>query len=196
LQFTTKLRSNKIYYIINPPANWETGSVSQKPKQKFTVETNDEIQQDLNKFRKQLEKEKQRPVTNQEIFDKLLNQTLEDQKPTNKTLTPEHKKHLKHKHKEICTFPNRNKTIDYFHHTNRKALTPKPTNIVPLCKEYHQIARNGTILNIRFAVFNHPIHKLIAYSSNGDSPLCVLDYPINKLIACTSNPTASLLVPR
>jgi len=131
----------------------KTGSLSQKPKQKFTVEMNNEMQQNLNKFKKQLEKEKQRPVTNQEILQHLLNKVAKPEEPTepprpnNKTLTPKHKKNLKHKHKGICAFPNCNKAIDHFHHTNRKALNPKPQNIVPLCKEHHQIAHTGTIPN-------------------------------------------------
>lgn len=103
----------------------------------------------FNRAKQQLQKKLHRSVTNEEVF--LAN--LPDQqpipaeapRPNNKTLTPKHKKYLSYLYRGICSHPNCHKAIQEFHHPSYQAIQPhKHDNVVPFCKEHHQIAHLST----------------------------------------------------
>lgn len=92
------------------------------------------------------------------------------------------KNYVIEKYHGLCAFPGCNKEFDELHHTYRFSLTGvhDPDQIVPLCKQHHDLAHHGLIENeskspdkwqVRaFAQIDHPkyqIDKFVQKCRNG-----------------------------
>jgi len=128
-----------------------------KNPSKFIAESNDDLEQKLNKIKHKLSKEKGHFVTNKDLLEYLVG--LEENKNPrtaskpqkqeyprankNKTLTKKHKEHVKAQNNNICSHPNCNKVATEIHHNDYQSLNQnnpdRHRNIIPLCKLHHQI---------------------------------------------------------
>lgn len=121
-----------------------------KNKKTFTIQIEDEVEFELRKFKKILEKEKKEPVDWNFALKEMAKRALKDEGSKQKQVRvskqkvnisryiPAKNRHdLEQKYHGHCAYTGCNKPAEHIHHKDGFAAARNHENIIPLCKNHH-----------------------------------------------------------
>jgi len=172
----------------------------QESHKTFSFPISPKLEQKLNIFKQNLEKQKKETLCWNEIFEEMARrataisskqkqQTIliklcpkcteeKGRKTKSRPIPTDIKRLIDARFGNTCAFPNCNKAATEYHHIKRHALSKNhnPNNIVPLCKEHHDLAHTGLIANEQ----NHPEKWRLRKKTDKNNPIYKIDEKVQK----------------
>jgi len=149
-------------------------NIQNHDKKTFTIQIDDETEFELRKFKIQLEKEKKEPIDWNSALKEMAKRVMvgpiqttgqnsqkpvkseTDSDPSQPTAVSRYipaniKYNLEQKYHGHCAYKNCSKPAEHIHHADGFAITKNHENLIPLCRNHHDLIHQTSMIN---SVFN------------------------------------------